>query len=231
MKKPAPSTTAADSRWNSLYTTGAYAAFAMLAVMAAQIVIFIIWPPPDSVEGFFALFQHNWLLGLLSMDLLYIVNNALIILIYLALWAALRRQHEPALIIGLVFGFIGLAGYYASNTCFEMLSLSRQYAAAATEAQRTALLGGGYALLAIYKGTAFDVYYVLNAITLLIFAAVMLRSDVFSRRTAAWGLAAGVLMAIPSTAGTIGLVFSLASLAPWAVFAVMAARRLLKLAA
>jgi len=34
------------------------------------------------------------------------------------------------------------------------------------------------------------------------------------------GLAAAILMTIPSTAGTIGLVFSLLSLLPWYVFTI-----------
>jgi hypothetical protein len=85
-------------------------------------------------------------------------------------------------------------------------------------------------MLAIYQGTAFDVYYVLNAAALLVMAGVMLRSPLFSRRDAGVGLAAGVLMVIPSTAGTVGLIFAIASLLPWAVFSVLVARRLFKLA-
>lgn len=52
---------------------------------------------------------------------------------------------------------------------------------------------------------------------------------VFSRATAVWGLAAAVLMGVPSNVGTVGLAFALASLVPWAVFAVLGARRLLAL--
>ena len=51
----------------------------MLAIMVAQIMIFVIWPPPTTVEGYYSLFQQSWLLGLLSLDLLYLVNNALLI--------------------------------------------------------------------------------------------------------------------------------------------------------
>jgi hypothetical protein len=91
------------------------------------------------------------------------------------------------------------------------------------------LLGAGAALLAVYKGTAFNVYYVLNAITLLIFAIVMLRSDIFSKTTAIIGIISGVLMSIPSTAGAIGLVFSLGSLIPWAIFLVLISRKFFKL--
>ncbi len=216
----------ADPRWNGLYRTAIAAIVAMLAIMLAQMVVFILWPPPETVEDFFALFQRSELLGLLSMDLLYLANNTVLILIYLALYAALHRTAESAALIALVFGLVGVAAYFASNTGLEMLAVSRQYAAATSEAQRSGLLGAGQALLATYGGTAFDVYYVLSGICLLIFAVVMLRSTVFSRATGWWGLAAGVLMAVPSTAGTPGMIFALASLLPWAVFIVLVLRRL-----
>lgn len=84
-------------------------------------------------------------------------------------------------------------------------------------------------MLAVYAGTAFNVYYVLNAAALLIFAVEMLRSDVFSKATGYAGLIAGILMIIPSTAGKLGLIFALASLAPWTVFSVLIARRFFQL--
>jgi len=220
-----------DLRWRGIYHAGGYAVIGMLVIMAAQIIIFSVWPPPDTVEGFFNLFQQNWLLGLLSMDLLYLLNNTVIVLIYLALFFSLRRENEAAMLIGLVLALVGVTAYYASNTCFEMLSLSGQYTAADSEAQRTALLGAGHAMLAVYKGTAFDSYYILNGIALLIFAVVILRSKVFNKATGYWALAAGILMAIPSTAGMVGMVFSLLSLVPWAVFAILAARRFFRFAA
>jgi hypothetical protein len=46
-----------------------------------------------------------------------------------------------------------------------------------------------------------------------------------------WGLATAALMAVPSNFGTVGLLFALASLVPWAVFALLVARRLFGLAA
>jgi len=141
----------------------------------------------------------------------------------------LRRSGESAALLALVLGLAGIIAYYASNTAFEMMAISRQYASASTEAQRTSLMGAAQALFAIYRGTAFNVYYVLNAASLLIFSAVMLRSSQFSRATAIIGLISGVLMIIPSTAGTIGLIFSLASLVPWAVFCFLVMRKFLKM--
>ena len=75
----------------------------------------------------------------------------------------------------LVLGLLGIAAYLASNTAFEMLALSRQYAVATTEAERAIPLAAGRAMLVTSTGTTFDVYYVLDAIFLLIVAPVMLR--------------------------------------------------------
>ena len=219
-----------DSRWKKLYTAGGWAGLTMLVIMMAQIIIFILWPPPGSAVDFFDLFQKNALLGLLSLDLLYLVNNALLILIYLALYMSLRHTDESLALIALVFGLVGTTVYFASNTAFEMLQLSRQFAAAAGEAQQAALLGAGQAMLAVYKGTAFNSYYILNAVSLLVFASVMLRSKSFPRPAAVIGLVSGVLMLIPSTAGTIGLIFSLASLVPWAVFLVIITKKFFQFA-
>ena len=218
------------SDWKSLYKVGGVAALIMLPIIPLQSFIFIAYPPPATVIDFFILFQKNWFVGLLDRDLLLIVDNVLLILIYLALYAALVQANKFLMTIGLAFSLIGIAAYFPSNTAFEMLSLSHQYAAATTEAQRATLLAAGQAMLAIYSGTAFNVYYVLNAIALLIFSAVMLRSSVFSKTTAYLGLAAGILMIIPSTAGMIGIYFSLLSLIPWFVWLILFARRLFQLA-
>lgn len=221
-----PSPATIDERWKLLCKIGGFSAIGMLAIMVAQIAIFIIWPPPTTTEGFFTLFQQSPLLGLLSMDLLYLLNNTILILIYLAIWVPLKRVSESLSLVALIFGIVGITAYFSSNPAFEMLSLSNQFAASSNELQQTALLGAGNALLATYKGTVFDVYYVLNAVSLFIFAGLMLRSDSFSKGTAVVGLISGTLMSIPSSAGTIGLIFSLASLIPWAVFLILIIKRL-----
>lgn len=218
-----------EARWRGVCKVGGLAAFTMLTLMVIQIIIYSVWPPPSTVEGYFTLFQSNWLLGLLSFDLLYIVDSVLLIFIYLALYAVLRRASESAMLIALVLGIAGIAAYFASNTAFEMLSLSGQYAASTTEAQRTMLLASGQVMLETYTGTAFDIYYVLNTIFLFIVSPVMLRSKLFSKKTAYLGLAAGILMIIPSSAGMLGVYFSLASLVPWAIWLVLVGRRLLQI--
>lgn len=226
-----PQKTSIDFRdsHKGMLRAGGVALLVMLGITIIQIVVLILWPPPTTVQDFVTLFQKNGFLGLLSMDLLYIIDNTLLILVYLGLFTALKNDAPSAALIALVLGLVGIAAYYSSNTAFQMLSLSSQYASSSDPAQKSILLGAAQAMLETYKGTAFDVYYVLNAAVLLIFAWIMQRGTLFNRATTLWAWAAGILMLIPSTAGSVGLVFSLLSLIPWMVFSALAARVLLKI--
>jgi hypothetical protein len=212
--------------WRLLIILGAGAAVASVVLMPVQIAIFVIWPPPATAEGMFALLREDPVLGLLSQDVLYALQNTLLALIYLGIGAKLWRGHSAWVTVALALGFIGIAAYFPSNTAVEMLALSGQWAAATGEAQRAGLLAAGEVLIAMSKGTAFLAYYWLNAAALLILAGVMLRSGAFGRATAYAGLLAGVLMLVPSNFGTAGMIFALASLPPWAVFCALVAARL-----
>ncbi len=66
-----------------------------------------------------------------------------------------------------------------------MLYLSRQYAAAATEAQRSSLLSAGQALLAVTEGARM---LPLTALAGFILAIVMLRNNTFNNWTAWAGI-------------------------------------------
>jgi len=217
------------NEFSLLYRIAAASAFAMITLIPIQILVFVISPPPISVAGYFDLFTRSPLLGLLSLDLLYIINSILIIPMYLAFYFSLKDLNKSALILAMTFGFVGLAAYFPSNVSFEMLNLSMKFAAASGDLPRQALLAAGESLLAIYVGSTFNVYYVLNALTLITISLVMFRSAVYGR-VAAWiGLIAGLLMVIPSTAGQIGMIFSLLSLLPWIVFTLLAAGRFRRL--
>jgi len=218
-----------DSAWKRLYRVGGAAALIMAVFIPIQIIIFIAWPPPSTVIGWFTLFQNNRLLGLLDMDLLLIVDQVLVALVLLALYIVLRRTSQSFMAIALTAGLVGIAAYFTSTAAFEMLSLSDQYAAATTEAERSMFLAAGQAMLAIWQGTAFDVGYILEGVALLIIAVVMLRGTLFSKRTAYVGILLGAMSLIPPTAGTIGLLFALGSLVPLEIWDILIARRLFQL--
>jgi hypothetical protein len=217
--------------WQTLHRIGGVAALAVLVLIPIQMVVFFIWPPPSSVIGWFTLFQDNALVGLLDMDLLLIVDYLLLIGVFSALWASLRRANESLVAIALILQLVATASYLASTVAFEMLTLSNQYATATTDAQRSLFLAAGQAMLVTWQGTAFDVSYVLSALAVLIVSAVMLRSQhhLFSKVTGYAGLSAGILMLVPPTAGMIGVVFSLLSLVPLVIWLALIARRLLRL--
>ena len=145
---------------------------------------------------------------------------------YLGLFAALWRTYFVGVLIAVVLGLIGICSYYSSTVAFEMLIISNQYNLAEAFELKQQFLAAGQVLLAVYKGSAFNVYYVLNAITILIISRIMLLSSTFSKSTAIWGLLSGFFMLIPSTAGYLGFIFSLISLVPWIVFALLVSKRL-----
>jgi hypothetical protein len=217
------------TNWKSLYKVAGVAALIMVVFIPIQSIIFFVWPPPSTVIGWFTLFQNNRLLGLLDMDLLLIIDQVLMGLVLLALYAALKRASPSFMTIALTSGLVGIATYFASSTAFNMLSLSSQYAAATTNAQRAMFLAAGQATLTMWTGTAFDVSYILGGVALLIISAVMLRSNIFSKVTAYVGLVLSVTMFVPPTVGTIGLVFSLISLVPLMIWLILIARRLFQL--
>ena len=218
-----------ESAWKPLYRIGGVAALFMVVFIPIQSIVFVVWPPPSTVIGWFTLFQNNRLLGLLDMDLLLIVEQVLMGLVLLALYAALRRASPSFMAIALTSGLVGIAAYFASSTAFNMLSLSSQYAAATTEAQRSMFLASGQATLALWQGTAFDVGYVLLGVALLIIAVVMLRSTLFGKVTAYVEILLGVMSLLPPTAGTVGLLFALGSLVPLEIWLILIARRLFQL--
>jgi hypothetical protein len=216
--------------WQNLHRFGGMAALAVLVLIPIQMVVFFIWPPPSSVIGWFTLFHDNALVGLLDMDLLLIVDYLLLVGVFSALWASLRRANESLMAIALIVQLVATATYFALTVAFEMLTLSNQYTTATTEVERSIFLAAGQAMLATWQGTAFDVSYVLSALAILTVSAVMLRSPhhLFSKTTGYAGLSAGVLTLIPPTVGTIGVVLSLVSLVPMVIWLALIARRLLR---
>lgn len=212
-------------RWRGLVTVGAWVAGASVALIVVQIVVYVVWPPPRTTPEFFALLVESPVVGVLSLDSMYIVSNLLAYLLYLALGVVLWRVSRSAVVVALAFGTLGMAAYMASPRPVEMLSLAHAYTDAGP-AERTALVATGEGMLATWTGTAFDVYYFFNLVTLLVLTVLMYRSAVFTRTTAVWGLVAAGLMVVPSNFGVVGIAFALASLLPWAVFAVLVARRL-----
>jgi hypothetical protein len=191
-----------DANWRSLYRVGGVAA--LLAGVffrrniAAEVGLFSEHTSPVTVSNWFALLQSNRLLALSYLNVFDLVNYALVGLMFLALYALLKRVNESYIAIATTVGFLGVATYFASNTAFSMLSLSDQYTAMTIDAQRTLLLAAGQAMLALnrfshpgaHPGSGGYMSLLLIAVAGLITSIIMLRSDMFNRATAYVGILA-----------------------------------------
>ncbi len=221
---------AADSKWKSLYKVGGAAALLSVVFLPIQIIICLMSPPPDTVIGWFTLFQNNRLVGLLDLDLLLMVDQVLAILVFLALYVALRRVNESFMAIAFALALVSAALFIASNPAFAMLSLSDQYASAGTEAQRAISLAAGQAMLVTWQGSAFQASYLLGSLAPIIISVIMLqdRNRVFGKSTAYLGILANVI-ALGLYVPKVGVYISIFSVVFLWIWYILLARRLFQL--
>ena len=177
---------------------------------AAEIPLVTGITPPGNVDGWFTLLRNNPLLGLTLLNFFDIANYALVAVMFLALFVALRQTSKSYTLIAATLSFLGAGIYIVSNSALPMLSLSNQYAIASTDAQKSTLLSAGQAVLAsgfnpgaVYQSTGFYLSLLFVATAGVIISAVMLQSRIFSKTTAYVGVVAGSLDLIY----LVGLVF------------------------
>lgn len=217
-----------EVQWQLLYRIGAWVGLVAVGLIPISITAFVIWPPPETVSGHFVLLQEHWLLGLLGLDLIYLVANTLLLPMILALYLALRRVNESLMLLGILLVLIGTVALLASNPLVEMWTLSNDYAAATTTAERTLYLTAGEVYLTGYTGTAYHAHYVLGSIGLLLMALVMLRSPLFGRVAAYTGIVANIV-AFGLYVPVIGVTLSTISGIAYLIWFVLIIRKLFQL--
>jgi hypothetical protein len=227
------------SDWEGLYKVGGAAALIVTVLLTIEIIVFTAYPLPSTVIGYFTLLQSDKLLGLLDLYLLEILAYALFVPMFLALYVALRRANESYMALATTLAIIGIAVFLATNNPFSMLSLSDQYAAATTDAQRSLFLAAGQAMLANTNQRAvegFNMGFLLVSVAGLIVSAVMLRSNIFSKVTAYVGILANAIslteyfrLAFVPAAVLLLLIIATASGFLLMIWYILIARRLIQL--
>jgi hypothetical protein len=196
--------TSGDTGWRGFYPLGAITAFVTVLVMLSEIAITFlpgggrVAPENVTVVDWFELFQRSWFLGLRNLGLINILAASLMIPASLAVFGALKRQHEPWAALGLVLSLIGAGVYLAGNTGFAMLNLSARYWAATTAAERAAIEAAGRAMLALgesHTPGTFLAFLFLSGGGILL-SALMWRSASFGRGTAIAGVLGNSLLVI-----------------------------------
>lgn len=183
----------ADSAYKSLCKLGGAAALVVVVLTLSEVVGHTFYPQPSTVSGWFILFQSNTVIGLLDFWGLEVPMYVMFALVFLALYLVLRKASEGLMAIAVIFVLLGTGIFLATNNPFTMLSLSNQYAAATTEAQRSMFLAAGQAILANTNQRAvggFNLALFLVSVAGLITSSVMLQSQSFSRVTAYVGILA-----------------------------------------
>lgn len=230
--------TIADSRWHGLHKLGGVAALIIAVLLLGEIVVYAVLPRPTTVIEHFALFRDHWLAGLLSLDLLGMLCYLLFVPTMLALYMTLRRTHASLAVVATALFFVGIADFFATNTAFPVLSLSNQYAAATTDAERAVLLAAGQTMFTLFNENAFLVSYVIVSAAWAMISTVMLLSNVFSRITAYAGILAGgagivavVLEHIAATGGALAVAIALyfAAIVFLFIWVILSGRRLYQL--
>jgi len=206
--------------WKTLYISGGVATLLVVLIFrrnwSAEMSVskgFGIFDVPDSMPSnaleWFELLQKDPFVGLSLFNLFDLINFALVGLIFLALYAALRNVNKSLMLMAITAGLIGVAVYMASNQALEMFFLSQQYVAATSDAQRSIFLTAGDVLLvtnhpeAPYQATGIHLGLFLVLLAGLLISIVMLKSDVFGKAAAVCGILANGLALL----GFIALAF------------------------
>ena len=137
------------------------------------------------------IFLKNSFFGLLHFDLLGMISYLFFIPLILSLYIVLKQKYESIILIATVIFFVGVAVFYSSNTSFSMLSLSKQYLIAQTEAEKMMILSAFQSMVTLFKVNAFMISYILVSLSWLIISFIMLISKLFSRNLSCYGIIAG----------------------------------------
>jgi hypothetical protein len=166
-------------------------------------ILFLGVPYPATVEGWYALIQRSKLLGLWYLNALDVLSFALLGIMFLALFNALRRIRPSWMLIALYLALLGVVVFVVPRVLhLSLLPLSDLHAAATTDAEKAIYLAAGEALSQVSTATPQTLGFLLMAGAGLIISIVILRSHAFVRS-----------VALSRAMGYVGIAGSVAALA------------------
>ncbi len=227
----------AGSGWQSICNLGGAAALLIVLTALAEILITFLpggYTTAETVTDWFMLLQNHPFLGLRNLGLLNIVMTALEIPMIFTLYWLHRKVNQPFAALAMIVSFIGVAIFYSTNRAFPMLGLSAQYAAAASQAERSALEAAGQAMLSVGQSHTAGTFlaFFFSEIAGILMAVVMLRGKLFNSAAALAGMIGyGFLLVfevfssfVPSTHNAILILAMIGGLANLAWYILIAFR-------
>jgi hypothetical protein len=179
-------------QWAGLFRLGAVSAGSLVVLIVLGGAAYVTWPYlPGSAPtaSILETIHEDHLGGFFGLDGLLVLSNLIGVMLFLALYAALRDVSHSYASLALALGIIAVALIFPARPIAELLALSDQYAAAASDADRLRYLSAAEAILAQFGGTAFKANTFLGGLSLVIYSFQMLRSGLFRKATAYVGIA------------------------------------------
>jgi Domain of unknown function (DUF4386) len=191
-----------DQSWSSLYRVGAVSGALYFLLIIVPVILINIAPLPPLTGGtavlqYIAQYKAVYLIELVS----FVGLSLPAMIVFLALYVALRHIDKSYAALGALVGIaseiIALA-YSSSPPSLHvgLVSLSDQYGAATSEAQRASLATAAEGLIAV--SNTVNAAGILTALGILVISLAMLKG-LFSRGVAYLGIAAGALGIVSET--------------------------------
>jgi hypothetical protein len=137
------------SRINALCRLGGIASLILVAYsLATMVQMVVLGGQPTSAAQAFGLLEQHRVIALLRLDLPTIISLPLYYVVFLGLFAALRRCDFSGVLLATTLAFVGTTLVLATPTALSLIPLSDKFAMATSDASRTQLLAAGEALLA-----------------------------------------------------------------------------------
>ncbi|MFZ6026827.1 MAG: DUF4386 family protein [Chloroflexota bacterium] len=198
-----------DPRYHTLYRLGGIASLVIALSVVLAVAAYFIWPykgNTTSVEALYTLLQTDRLGGLISLDISMLLIAPINILMFLAIYAALRRVDESVALVALALALLAIGLVIVCRPLVELTLLSDHYAAATDAAEKMRLLAAGEALRTQLDGSAWAMQTVFFMLAGLVNCALMLRTRFFHKATAWLGIAVSAI-GLGFFLPTIGLLF------------------------
>jgi len=204
-----------DPSWKGLFRLGGISAALFVVLIATAIVLSIITPQPPASGGVATLkyiASHRSVYVLEQQ--LWLVPGLFAMIVYLALYIALRHLSKSYATLGAVIGGVAWALTLAIPTTSTgapaLVYLSDQYMSATTAVQRASFASAAETLIA--QNNTVTAVGILTTIGLLIISLVMLKG-VFHKGVAYLGIVAGAIgiasealrVVLPSIYGIYGI--------------------------
>jgi hypothetical protein len=139
-------------------------------------ILFLGEPYPSNTAGWYRLIQRSKLLGLWYLNALDILSFALLGIMFLALYRALRRISPAWMLMALYAALLGVVVFIVPRVLhLSLLPLSDLHAAATTDAQKAIYLAAGEALSQVSTATPQTLGFLFMAVAGLIISGVSLR--------------------------------------------------------